>query len=304
MVQILHPRSENPACNKRKLNPLLEAIVGGAAAGAAVILVQKLYEKYVERRAATNPHTAEEREQIARAVAKVIHETGFHTVADEFLKEPEKRAKIIEFISSYLADPKFGYKRPDLGEKFRALASHALSNPPLSGAAQAYEDFHGRPPKEVLELQEACCAAGDYYTLGDLRGLWLTRRKGDITKWGEADIRFADADGVKLAASPDSTQLYLIGGNQRLAADDLKQLGADLSKEFIPLGCVYAVSYATEKNFDGFRRSQYVHEFGEETGVVPAAFYCKTPGRIILVGGAYSIAPPDQQIGASPGIVN
>ena len=177
-------------------------------------------------------------------------------------------------------------------------------NGPDEAARDLYASFHGRAPSEIIELQEEVVRSGDYYALGDMGGLWLHPVKGDPSKWGKADVEFNHKDDVKLAASPENSQLYLIGGNQELPREWLQKLGADLEKQFIPLGTVYGISYITEKAFDGFERSEYAHELGEETGERPTAFYDQRSKRILLAGGHYYIAPDTASLGMSPGIVN
>jgi hypothetical protein len=97
-------------------------------------------------------------------------------------------------------------------------------------------------------------------------------------------------------------QLYFVGGNQRIEPEDLPEGTPD--KRFVPLGEVHALSYTTEKSFDGFRSIPYAHRFGEEDGQRPSLVYDRESERLLLIGGGYSIAPPDAALGASPGIVN
>lgn len=184
-------------------------------------------------------------------------------------------------------------------------ARYYRPNPNGNGAAQMFEDFHGRAPSEILTLQEALLTSGDYTALGDMGSLWLEPVKGrEPNEWPEPDIEFEKSDKVKLATDSKGKQLYLVGGNQKLPLDYLEKHGVPTDKRFISLGEVYGISYLTRKSFDGFRESEYAHEFGEKTGERPFAFYDAELHRIVLVGGAYSIAGVDDALGASPGIVN
>ena len=173
-----------------------------------------------------------------------------------------------------------------------------------AAAAQLYTDFHGRAPSEVLKFQEDLMASGDYTALGDMGSLWLDPVEGDPERWPIPSIEFEKKDGVKLATDPGGKQLYLVGGNQTLPLDYLAKKGVETDKRFIALGEVYGISYRTEKKFDGYRTIEYAHEFGEKTGERPFAYYDAELERIVLVGGAYSIADPTDALGASPGIVN
>jgi len=171
-----------------------------------------------------------------------------------------------------------------------------------NGAAM-YEDFHGRSAHEVLELQEQLLTAGDYAALGDDPEIWLRPVTGDPNNWAQAEIEFEPENGVKLATK-DGSQLYFMGGDQSLPDSALEFFGGDTSKRFISLGVAYAISYVTEKKFDGFKRIPYAHILGEETGERPQLVYDTETKRVLLVGGAYSIAPVEGDLGASPGIVN
>ena len=189
----------------------------------------------------------------------------------------------------------------------RGMADKFKRNPEAkeSGAAKGYADFHGRSPKEVLEMTETHLQSGDYFSLGYITGLWLRKVAGDPNGWGRATLEFDKKDGVLLAASEDSNrQLYILGDDCCISLQPLRDLGLDTGKQFIPLGPVYGIGYLTEKKFDGFQTQEYAHRFGDVTGEVPSAFYDKKAKRILLVGGGYSIAPLDGEMGASPGIVN
>ena len=294
VVEILHPRAENAACNRRKMNPILESILGGLAAGASVVASQT----YLRRRKTKKVKKAENPPE--KPIGPLTgREVTWLTRTARGLRIGKRALK--RMSQAELQDVKRSLQKIDeLNREYRGNP-----NGDDKSAAKLYESFHGRSPTEVLTMQEECVAAGTYAALGKMRGLWLApaARKG---QWGRPDIEFTKEDGVKLASAPGTTarQLYLLGGNQRLPLNYLGSRGADISKEFIPLGTVYAISYLTEKRFDGFRSSEYIHELGEETGERPTAFYNKGAKRIMLVGGAYSIAPTDSRLGASPGIVN
>jgi len=178
-----------------------------------------------------------------------------------------------------------------------------------NGGAAMYEDFHGRLPREVLKFQEKLLSKGDYAALGDDPEIWLRPVSGNPNKWDAAEIEFEPQNGVKLATQ-DGSQLYFVGGDQSLPKSALEFFasrsggGGDTSKRFLSLGTAYAISYVTEKKFDGFKRMPYAHIFGEETGARPDLVYDTETKRVLLVGGAYSIAPVESELGASPGIVN
>jgi hypothetical protein len=200
-----------------------------------------------------------------------------------------------------IADAEKELKRRGLGARGQGLGK-TLN--PGGKAAKLYTDFHGRAPSEILTMQESLMASGDYTALGDMGSLWIEPVKGEPSDWPAPDIEFEKKDKVKLAADSKGKQLYLVGGNQKLPLDYLEKHGVSTDKRFISLGEVYGISYLTTKSFDGYRDSEYAHEFGEDTGERPFAFYDAELERIVLAGGGYSIARVDDSLGASPGIVN
>jgi hypothetical protein len=166
----------------------------------------------------------------------------------------------------------------------------SIVNP--DGAAEMYRSFHGKQPREVLEYQTGLESDRDLAALGDLIELDMP----DIGK----TINFA-RDGVVLAANPEGTQLFAVGGNQDLSR--ALDLADDPSKEFIDFGPIDSITYRTRKSFDQFRATDYVHELGEEGGEKPRLVYSVPAKQILFVGGEYRIAEPAAD-GVSPGIVN
>ncbi len=223
-------------------NPLLEAIVGGAAAGAAVVGSQVAIKKLQERK----------------------------------------------------------------GKGMWPFRRSNQNNG--TEAEQLYRSFHGRDPREVLTMSEALMAAGTYVALGEDPELWLHPVTGkDPDGWDQADITFDPSDEIKAAVDKSGAQLFFVGKNQRLPGEFLDVLakeGADLRKRFLDVGEVYALSYQTEKKFDGFVTIAYSHKLGGNGGKRPRLVYDQENRKLLFVGGVYSIAPYDSKLEASPGIVN
>ncbi len=224
-------------------NPLLEAIAGGAAAGAAVVGSQVGIKKLQERK----------------------------------------------------AKGMWPWKR-------RSNQNNGTQ------AEKLYRSFHGRDPREVLSMSEALMAAGTYVALGDNPEIWLRPVTGkDPDGWDQADITFDPSDEIKAAVNETGSQLFFVGKNQRLPGeflDVLARQGADLGKRFLNIGEVHALSYQTEKKFDGFKTIAYSHKLGVAGGKLPILVYDQETEKLLFVGGVYSIAPYDSKLEASPGIVN
>ncbi len=184
--------------------------------------------------------------------------------------------------------------------------SYAVSKEASPDAA-AYAEFHGRSPREVLEFQEPLVAAGTYSTLGRMYGLWMHPVAGDPGNWGAPEIEFEEDEKVLAVAdahegAEQRLQIFFVGNGQKLPDEIFAP--ADLEHQHVELGICYGIGYITEKKFDGFKSRTYCHEFGEETGERPVLYYDRQAKRLLLVGGAYKVAPFDEALGASPGIVN
>ncbi len=277
---------------RRKKNPgLLSGALAGAAMGAAKALINPKKKTVRKKRASKNSYRTLPRMIVGEAY-KLLRGRGVKITPE--LKAQVDRGMARGKSASQIAN-----------ELSRSLKRKRNDGSEAEAAAQAYEDFHGRSASKVLAMQEALMTAGDYWAIGDDPELWLQPNVWkNADEVNPPDIWFAKDDKVKLAGDPEGHQLYFVGGNQKLPLEYLKQQGLVTDKRFITLGEVFGISYRTEKSFDAFKTKPYAHEFGEETGERPWLIYDQHTERLILVGGAYSIAPVDRSLGASPGIVN
>lgn len=171
-------------------------------------------------------------------------------------------------------------------------------------AEQLAQEFHGRPPREIVEAQESHMDDGAYTVLGTALELWIIPVQGDPNDWPEPQIVFDDQE-VRLVADPRSSrklaQFYFVGGDQSVSDAWLREEGIPTDTELVPLGLLYGINYWDDKSFD---TGEFGHRFGEETGEVPALYYDRKKQKLYFVGGAYGIAPVRGDINASPGIVN
>lgn len=159
----------------------------------------------------------------------------------------------------------------------------------LAQSRKLYSDFHGKDPAGVITRQTSDKERLEYAALGDLGYLKVLPLEKP-----EVKIDF-EGDRVKLASSPDGSQLYLIGGNQNVSAL-LDKFTEDASKDFVELGVATEVQYFTHKAMHDFKPVDYFHKFGEESGVAPIAVFNQLKKEIFLVGGEYHVE--------APGIVN
>jgi hypothetical protein len=155
----------------------------------------------------------------------------------------------------------------------------------LEAAEDLYKTFHGREPREILEMQESSETRGEYTALGDLVELTFIAPNGDHVL-----VKFTD-DGVRVASSPSGEQLYFLGGNQDISGS-LKQFGADEEKDLIDLGELKQIVYEASKWQTDFTPQEWKHDLGEESGVKPRGFFDQLKKRIFIAGGNYKVKRP------------
>lgn len=164
------------------------------------------------------------------------------------------------------------------------LSGEQLSRRGLEGASQMYEDFHGEPGKHVDTYQELQPRPMTLAQLGVLRMLEIKRPGG----WKWAELNFIGKE-IQVAANPTGTQIYFIGGDQKISRGQLTQIGSDNSKELIDLGECMLIDYRARKMHVNGVSTPYGHKFGDETGRRPRLMYDRRgpESRIYLVGGEY-----------------
>jgi hypothetical protein len=154
----------------------------------------------------------------------------------------------------------------------------------LQGASEMCEDFHGEPCEHIDTYQEPEPRPQSLAQLGVLAQLEVKRPGG--WKWGELDF---DGRDVQVAANPTGTQIYFIGGDQKVSRGELTRLNVDNSKEMIDLGECMLIAYRARKMHVDGKSSAYGHKFGDRTGRRPRLMYDRRgpQPRIFLVGGEY-----------------
>lgn len=173
---------------------------------------------------------------------------------------------------------------------------------PADLAAEAFELFHGYPPKEEIVFDSMEHDHEVYAGIGDLVELVIVpegQRKGILLK------SFAGAQlamNEKALTGGPIAQLFIVGGDQALDGGTLRQFGIDPGKphEQEVLGKCVNITYFTRKTHLGRDggTADYVHAFGEESAkrelrivVSPTATYHTVNKIIGLWGGKYTIEP-------------
>ncbi len=114
----------------------------------------------------------------------------------------------------------------------------------------------------------------------------------EVARQVGAHFLVADVTGdeIRLAASADGKQLYLLGGQQHKFADSLDAFGSEVEHDRLDLGDLISVTYSAKKAQAGDTKPHpYYHIFGEEGGTAPRAFFDTINKRIGLAGGTYHL---------------
>jgi len=190
----------------------------------------------------------------------------------------------------------------------------------ITQAAKLHERFVGSPATKVVQIHEPTGIRDDYAELGwgeqlvfhqpsdkarlDLPGIsklydrLLQRGSGPAAAWREVSSKAGaeflvfdiTGDEIRLAASADGKQLYLLGGRQGKFADYLEAFGSDPDHDRVDLGELVSLTYSARKAQAGDSKPHsYYHIFGEEGGTAPRAFFDTINNRLGLAGGTYHL---------------
>jgi hypothetical protein len=158
---------------------------------------------------------------------------------------------------------------------------------PESPAQELFEQFHGRPSAETLEITTSRHEHAWLTGLGTLVEL----KVATVTQL-DATISFAkDKTAPQLCSSEDGRQLYIEGGDQALDLKALKMAGDKWEKDSMVIGVLYELTYQTAKKFHKFKLTDYFHKLGEESGVQPTLLYDPTNRLLSVSGGQYQVKP-------------
>jgi hypothetical protein len=194
------------------------------------------------------------------------------------------------------------FGNPGKGKKAKRRKRNATTE--MEQAVDLFTEFHGRDPEEVITLQRSAAMRLDYTALGPLYGFGLYVEGEKIPNpnhWeaypGAIECREA---GIMLAANPDGTQLYTIGGDQDFSSLAERIEGVDANKDLMNFGELAFVVYLARKSMDDFHEIEYVHAFGmldsrhvpDPAARRPILGYEKLKRELFIVGGSYTVAAP------------
>ncbi len=186
------------------------------------------------------------------------------------------------------------------GGEIKVITSFGnLRRNPESTAADLYEEFHGTPSTEVIEVEDEVRMHGHLAGLGALIQIVVNLAVG-----GTATLDAPNPDGpdaIFVASSEDGKQLYLSGGDQSLDLDalgfqstiDIDHEGhsyrASQIKDLMVIGKITKLTYRTQKKFDKFEEIDYYHAAGEDTKVRPILLYDTLNSSMAIAGGEYHV---------------
>lgn len=152
----------------------------------------------------------------------------------------------------------------------------------IDEAAAMFEQFHGKPPGRIVEYEQTYTYPDKFAELGRLKELRFDldslNRHFPLTNFG----------ACQTVCTPDGSNIYFIGGDQRI---DFEALNIASDKDIVELGPATYIMYHTVKGFHDFQPTDYFHSFGEEDGILPVLAYDRLNHTLFLIGGNYRVRP-------------
>lgn len=165
---------------------------------------------------------------------------------------------------------------------------------PADESIAAYEDFHGRPPSETVEVTRKVHYHGHLSAAGELKRLVV------IADNGRLSVTLRNFGGAILAFNEARNQLFIEGGDQEV---NVKDFGIRTPHEVQTLGQVKKIDYFTTKDHLGSEggTATYQHTFrttnenGRHVTIriarYPDLIYRTLEKHLEFSGGSYTILP-------------
>jgi hypothetical protein len=262
LVSILHPQRENPMCSTLRFKNPAELLLMGA----------NPHKKTRER--VTNPilnasFTQNEKLELGRLG---IAWSGIKTAAD--VRKARKAIRDANKIRS-----RFGNPMPIAEQRDRAQ--------------EIYTGFHATPAENKIVMDEPHIPAGVYPELGLLYGMTFKPTNPDAREHYEKVYR-VPRENVHVIGSLQRDQLHFAGGDQQIDEKTLRFFGWN-GEDLFEMGDARTIVYLARKYHQQIQEDargeivEWVHPFGEETGVLPKLMYDHTHKRVFLKHGEYRI---------------
>lgn len=167
----------------------------------------------------------------------------------------------------------------------------------IERAEEISEMWHGRDIEEYVDVVEEMNYDSAGAILGKLEELEIlcsdNCEEGVPLNWEEQN----EEKKPWLVCDPRGKQLMVIGGDQYLSDADLVAMGlseVDIDRTMICVGEINAIAYFADKHhLEGpkyqSKGTVYMHEAGEEGGLLPYLVYDRRNRKMFIVGGSYTI---------------
>jgi len=152
----------------------------------------------------------------------------------------------------------------------------------IESAAEKFAEFHGKPPGRIVEYEQGYNYPENYAEMGKLKEL-----RFDLNTLNR-DFPLSNFKDCQAVCTPDGSNIYFIGGDQRI---DFEALDIASDKDFVELGPCRYIMYHTVKGFHDFDPTDYWHRFGEENNIFPVLAYDRLNHTLFLIGGDYRVRP-------------
>lgn len=178
---------------------------------------------------------------------------------------------------------------------------------PMDGAVDVYQQFHGKPASEVIEVKTRVHYHKHLAALGKLEYLKVAAVNGQvitIERFGNAVLCSNESSKANRDRGILGTQLFIEGGDQSV---NPKTFGVETEHEVETLGEVVELGYFTDKVHLGDEggKAIYFHHMGEEGkrrrgkdgrtvysgGFPPDLIYRVRDSHLEFSGGSYRISP-------------
>jgi hypothetical protein len=167
------------------------------------------------------------------------------------------------------------------GDFMKGWKAEAKRPNPATEAAEAYQDFHGRPSEETVTVETKVHYHKHLSACGELRKL-VIQVPGKLFK-----VTVAGFKKALLCENEAHNQLFIEGGDQ---AVDVKRFGIKTPHEVETLGDVRNIEYFTTKDHLGKDGGEalYVHAFQKP---YPVLIYHALDKQLTFAGGKYKVLP-------------
>jgi hypothetical protein len=262
VVEVLHPRGENPVCNARK-NPM-ELLVMGA-----------------------NPLRAKNPiDNFTQTEKMYLGQLGFKWSEIKTAADVRRAKAALKKYCALKGQCASGHRR-------RNPESIVMGGEPSEVAQEIYAGFHADEADKTIRRPEPHMPSGDYAQLGTLYALAIKPMPGAQDRAVKAFMP-TGAEPIRVVVDNSRRKIYFAGGDQSLSAEDLKMFGA-ADTNICQIGEARYITYLARKYHtevsekDRGKVVEWVHRFGEDGGYPPAVFYDRTTKRILLQGGSYEV---------------